>query len=281
MKERIAVHLGINGDYWQAHWPDQNGKRCRGSLGCRRTISKRQAMAMTRRIEDNANRDPAKVTEKNSPRSLREFLDLYFAERSRDDTRQTHRRLKRYGKLSPTTITMHQMTARYLTEFFGPDKDIADINKLDALQWLTALEKGKLASARKISKQKYGLLSEQSICKEIRNVKAIFGWATTYEIIDKNPFSEFNGASAETNGSGHHLSMEDFKKLTKVCSNHGWVTLIGLCRLAGLRRGEALQLTWSGQAVDRDGAKRWVGVDFDRNRLCVVAVKTGKYREVA
>ena len=74
--------------------------------------------------------------------------------------------------------------------------------------------------------------------------------------------------------------MEDFHKLTQVCSNHGWVTLIGLCRLAGLRRGEALQLTWSGQTVDRDGAKRWVGVDFDRNRLCLVAVKTGKYREV-
>jgi len=58
------------------------------------------------------------------------------------------------------------------------------------------------------------------------------------------------------------------------------LTLVGLCRLAGLRRGEALEFVWSGRAVDRDGAERWVGVDFGRCRLCIVAVKTGKYREV-
>ncbi len=46
-----------------------------------------------------------------------------------------------------------------------------------------------------------------------------------------------------------------------------WKTLLGLCRLAGLRQGEALAL-------------RWDSVDWDRGRLTVWATKTKRQRLV-
>lgn len=280
MKERITIHVGTNGKYWQCHWTDRSGRRRRESLGYQSSVSRRQATALARRIEDRVNSESEEAATTRPNITLQEFLDLYFTERTRAPNVQTHRRLKRYAQLGASTITLHRMTGRYLVKFFGPDRPLSKITKLDALQWLKALETGRLAGARNSTNQKYKALSEQSICKEIRNVKTIFGWAAAYEIITRNPFSEFMGAPAETHGSGHHVSIEDFEKLRTACLNHGWVTLLGLCRLAGLRRGEALNLVWSGKAVDRDGTERWVGVNLALSRLSVVAVKTGKYRQV-
>lgn len=280
MRERITIHIGKNGRYWQAHWTDRSGRRCRESIGHQDKVSKRQATALARRIEDRVNSESEDLVTTRPNITLQEFLDLYFSERTRASDVQTHRRLKRYAQLGSSTIVLHKMTGRYLEQFFGPDRQLSKITKLDALQWLRALEAGRLAGARSDTKRKYKALSEQSICKEIRNVKTIFGWAAAYDIIARSPFSEFMGAPAETHGSGHHVSMDDFERLKGACKNHGWVALIGLCRLAGLRLGEALGLPWSGKTVDRGGAERWVGVDFTRARLCVVAVKTGKYREI-
>lgn len=55
--------------------------------------------------------------------------------------------------------------------------------------------------------------------------------------------------------------------LLDACSNWGWRTLIAFCRLAGLRRGEALNLTWH-------------DIGWQKHRLTVIAEKTGKRRVV-
>jgi len=39
--------------------------------------------------------------------------------------------------------------------------------------------------------------------------------------------------------------LEELDKLLDACHNVGWKMLIALCRIAGLRRGEALRLLWS------------------------------------
>ncbi len=60
--------------------------------------------------------------------------------------------------------------------------------------------------------------------------------------------------------------------------------LSALCRLAGLRLGEARELPWSGKAADSEGQEHGVGVDWERQRLCLVGNHKGqrgrKYREV-
>ncbi|MBP7937647.1 MAG: site-specific integrase [Phycisphaerae bacterium] len=65
----------------------------------------------------------------------------------------------------------------------------------------------------------------------------------------------------------HYVSLEEFYKLLAACPNQGWRTFLGLCRLAGLRQGEALSLPW------RD-------VDWETNRLSVWGNKTKRRRIV-
>ena len=65
----------------------------------------------------------------------------------------------------------------------------------------------------------------------------------------------------------HYVSLGELDKLLDTCKTVGWKTLIALCRLAGLRRGEALALPWS-------------AVDWKNRRLTVFAEKTGDKRVV-
>ncbi len=58
----------------------------------------------------------------------------------------------------------------------------------------------------------------------------------------------------------------DINKVIEACPSHGWKAMFALCRFAGLRRGEALSLLWSGTAEDSDGVQHQVGIDWD-NRL--------------
>src|SRR5205823_6070153 len=65
----------------------------------------------------------------------------------------------------------------------------------------------------------------------------------------------------------HYVSMAELEKLIAACNTNGWKCLIALCRLAGLRRGEAMSLPWA-------------GVDMNNRRLIVFAQKTGQRRIV-
>lgn len=64
-----------------------------------------------------------------------------------------------------------------------------------------------------------------------------------------------------------YVSRDDLTELLNACPSYGWKLLIALCRLEGLRRGEALGLTWD-------------AIDWDRHRLTVIAEKTGRLRIV-
>ena len=63
------------------------------------------------------------------------------------------------------------------------------------------------------------------------------------------------------------LSLKELDKLLDACPNMGWKMLVALCRLAGLRRGEALGLLWS-------------DINWEEHHLTVIAEKTGRRRVV-
>jgi hypothetical protein len=58
----------------------------------------------------------------------------------------------------------------------------------------------------------------------------------------------------ETDKDWYSVQMNDLEKLMDACPNDSWKTLLALCRLAGLRRGEAVSLMCS--AIDRNGRRR-------------------------
>jgi len=210
--------------------------------------------------------------------TLGQFRAVYKARRAGADTAPVHRRHKRFRDLGEATIRDHDMTLRYLVHHFGEDRLIDRISPVDAEGFLDALEAGRLVGARQESARGRGL-SEQTIRGHIRNAKAIFNWAHAFRLVTANPFAEYCGTPLPSEPN-HYVSIGAFEALAAKASSPGWCALFALCRLAGLRRGEALTLPWSGTMPDREGVQRWVGVDWKRHRLCIVAVKTRIHREV-
>ncbi len=61
--------------------------------------------------------------------------------------------------------------------------------------------------------------------------------------------------------------LKELDKLLDACPNVGWKMLLALCRLAGLRRGEALRLLWS-------------DINWEKHHFFVIAERTGRHRVV-
>ncbi len=261
---------------WMLRWYGTDGKRYGETIGDAKQVSKRDAEATRREKQSKLDCGVVKP-DRPGRMALEEFSEMYMQRRSRGDSAPSRPWHKRYAKLAPSTLLEHDMGLRYLMEHFGHDRPIDSVSPNDADAFLDALSAGKLASARHPSKRRVNL-GEQRVRALIRICKGIFGWSQTFGYVSANPFTGFDGNSHAT-PSKHDVSLADFEKLLAVAPP-GWRELFALCRLAGLRRGEALSLPWSGRAVDRNGTERFVGVDWDRRRLCLVAAKTSGYREI-
>lgn len=91
--------------------------------------------------------------------------------------------------------------------------------------------------------------------------------AVKVEILDRNPFAHESGANPPLDQDWPYIDAKATQKLLEACETEGEKMVIALCRYAGLRRGEALRLTWQ-------------DVDLDRRRLTVAhaGVRTTKRR---
>jgi len=244
------VKLNSNSDYWQASWTDQAGQRCRRSIGAKKDMSKRQARKQCQFLAVDLN--TGKMPTNGHAPKLSQFIEWYHA--SRID-------------LAESTRKLHDMTGRYLLAHFGDDRRIDRITKADATTWRTALASGDLEKARTRKQFKGKRNSASSIAQHVRIVKTIFGHAVANELIASNPFSKLSGRAPDPEKDWRYVSIKELDKLIKACPNHAWKTFLGLLRLAGLRRGEALNLEWS-------------AIDWENHRITVVAQKTRKRREV-
>lgn len=225
---------------------DTFGKRKAKSLGPKKNLSKRQAKVRCDRLAAKLMLNPS-IADKRKPVKLGEFIEWYNYNRT--DVRQS-------------TLELHQLTCRYLAEFFTEEIYIDRINRAMASDWRAAMAKGKLSLSQKKKK-----LSEASVCIHVRNAKTIFNQAVNDDLILFNPFERLRGIAPEPDKDWKYITLKELDILLEACSNQGWKLLIALCRLAGLRRGEAVELLWS-------------TVNWQKNRLTVIAEKTGKRRIV-
>ena len=106
-------------------------------------------------------------------------------------------------------------------------------------------------------------LSEATVCRRVREAKTIFRSATDEDIIASNPFDRLRSKSPDPDKDWAYVDMLTLQKLLDACDREGWRLLLALCRMAGLRQGEALRL-------------RWPHVDLDARRL--VVENPGRYR---
>lgn len=244
--------------------------------GKREKVTEREANEVRRRKEHQI---AGGLVHRDKPRgrmTLGELKTTYRQRRERGETGRGY--LRGAPKLSEATIVDHLMTIRYLIEHFGEDHGLHRISLADAERFVEGLAAGKLASARKESKRQYGLGGD-TIRNHIRNTKTIFNWARRFRMVAENPFADFECGPLPSKPN-HGVSLKDFERLVKSAESDNWRALFGLCRLAGLRRSEAIDLPWSGKATDKRGQEHWVGVDRFRRRISLVAAKTRMHRVV-
>ncbi|MFC1738604.1 tyrosine-type recombinase/integrase [Planctomycetota bacterium] len=169
--------------------------------------------------------------------SLCDYLKLYF------DSRKS--------ELAEGTYRLHRYTARYLLAFFGEHRRIDQLTRADARAFKTALANGEL---KYINKKKRDLTAT-TVDLYIRNCRSMFNNAVTDDVVLYNPFDKVS-KPPKLDKDWHYVTPDEYKKLTDYATPNIRL-LISLCRLAGLRRGEALALEWS-------------NIDWHNNRLTVI-----------
>ncbi len=148
-------------------------------------------------------------------------------------------------------------------KFFDGNVRIGRIPRAMAADWRAAMASGKLVLNRKGKKNK-----EASVCIHVRNAKTAFNYAIREDLIMFNPFDRLKGNTREPDKNWKYLSIEELDKLLDACPNWGWKLQIALCRLAGLNRGEAFNLSWS-------------DIDWEDHRLTIIAEKISRQRIVS
>lgn len=93
------------------------------------------------------------------------------------------------------------------------------------------------------------------MAKHVRCAKRIFEEAAEENglgLIDKNPFRKLSGRAPKPSKTWAAITQDHLRHILDACPNDGWKALFALCRLGGLRRGEALDLQWQDVLWDQN-----------------------------
>ena len=247
--QTVTGRKGTRYTYWQLRWFGTDGRRYSENIGRVDKLSKRQANKLRQEKERELVTSPIKRNLSRIPQ-LGAFLATYVESRR--------------FEVAAGTLELHEQTIRYLKAFFGEHRRIDEITRYHAREFKTALSKGSL---KHVNKRQHDSMRPTTVDLHVRNARTIFNRSVDDDLIDVNPFDRLTGGLPPIEKNWRYVSFDDLDKLLAACPNQGWTTLLGLCRLAGLRQGEALALQWS-------------AVDWATNRLTVWAKKTKRRRVV-
>jgi integrase len=238
-----SVNLYNNSGYWKIKYYDSLGRRKTKSLGSIKNMGARQARVLAERFMAEIRTNPAKAN-MGMALSLSDYLKRYLDSRT---------------DLKTGSMALHQLTVNYLKKYFGEDLRIDRITRATAADWQSSLARGILTNDK--------IPAKATVCLHTRNAKTIFHRAVRDDLILFNPFDRLKSTAPEPDKNWHYVSHEELQKLLNACPTRSWKLLLSLCRLAGLRQGEALRLPWS-------------AIDWDTRKMEVIAEKTGHRRIV-
>lgn len=234
VKERKTSQAGIV-EYWAGRWHDSNGKRRSKSLGRVDEISEREARKRLVKLQLEFDKRPGK-RDTGKALTLKELTERYMEARKNIHAHKT--RLKAQEGID------------YLLAYFGENKRIDLITKLNAESYKAALLDGK-AKTEKSRKDK---LSQYSCNAQLVTAKTIFNWAVDMELLQVNPFRKTT-MNIKDAKDWHYISVDEYNKIIAHAPQR-LKLMIALCRLAGLRSGEAVNLEWP-------------SIDWEKNRLTI------------
>lgn len=155
-----------------------------------------------------------------------------------------------FYELKPTSQSSKRSARRRFFEFFDPSGFVDELTKRDAAKFAKFLE---------------GRMREATKAGTIRDVRRVWNWAIESELLEKNPFNGIQRGSFKNKEREYYIPPSDFAKLLDACPSRQWRVLLALYRIGGLRKEEALRVTWA-------------DVDFPRGRLLVHSPKTERYK---
>lgn len=233
-----GVTLNSNGDYWQASWINASGRRVRKSIGAKSKMTRRRAERRCRELEAQHIATPAAREAGQAP-SLAAWCARYLEIRT---------------DLAESTVTLHKETIAYLERYFDPNRRLDRFTRTDATNWRAWMGANK---ARAGEPEPPGL-AEATVCRHVRTAKVIVNAAVTEDRLVHNVFDRLKGTAPKPAKDWRQLTADDLAKLVDAANGPDWRRLIALCAYAGLRRGEALALTWG-------------DIDWSGNRITIRA----------
>ena len=203
----IQITVQRNGKYWQARWY-HTGRQHGRSLG---RSTKREANAKARELE-------------------RELNDGILTARSPTLHSYAERFLRNRPALAPATITLYGVTIASLCSYFGPGRKLDAISRPEGADWWGSL----LREGR----------GAVTVSRYVRQARTIFSSAVKEGLLAGNPFDALSASTPVPDRQWQYVELPTLHKLLAACPSDDWRLLLALCRLAGLRQGEALRLQW-------------------------------------
>ncbi len=157
--------------------------------------------------------------------------------------------ITKLADVKPNTLITYAMSRRFLVEFFGEDKPLADIGPKEAEQFRASLKTEKK-------------LAEATIAKRIKHGRQWFKRAIDWGLVSRNPFAGVKIGSMANSDREHFIDRATADKVMAACPNLEWKLIFALSRYGGLR------------CPSEHLALRREDVDFEHGRLWVRSSKT-------
>jgi len=139
-----------------------------------------------------------------------------------------------YPKLRPDlhegTININRTVLASIIKAMGKGTKLADIHPRDADDWRLGIMDGRRPN---------------TVTLYVSAAKSIFETAKRRGEIQINPFRELKAPSPSPDKDWADITRDDLASILEACPDASWMRLFALCRLAGLRQGEAIRLKWS------------------------------------
>ncbi|MGI6400849.1 MAG: tyrosine-type recombinase/integrase [Thermoguttaceae bacterium] len=135
-------------------------------------------------------------------------------------------------------------------KFFARDVKVAELTKSLARDFADFLDAN---------------YSQATRAGTIRDLKRAFNWAKSEELIERNPFDGIPKGSFKNKDREYFVDRDAYARLLDAAPSLEFRVALALWRIGGLRKEEALRLTWS-------------DVNWERGRLLVHSPKTERYK---
>jgi integrase len=187
---------------------------------------------------------------------------------------------KQYRPICRQHMKTHRIVLRLWAAYFGERREIDSITPTEMEDWADAAFDGKLVHVRSLrTRNRTKKPTETTVRNYIRAGKAICGFLKASKFIESHPLEDF-AAQPFRPEPKPYVSTEQVEQMCAATKVFEVALMFRLCRYAGLRKGEAVALPFADYWRDDQRRRRFCGIDWDQARICLVAPKTGHYREI-